>query len=111
MSLLQKLPENLNKIIIYQRIAAAHDISYSWKNNEQKTKKLVQAYANSLGCPDEYIFFSLLTVSASFIGNNGSLRINESCYSSWFNVCARKGQNKNAALNVIAKPTSGYVEQ
>ena len=109
MLLLQKIPENLNKTIIYQRIAAAHSISYSWQHNGIQTKQLIQAYSNSLGCPNEYIFFPFLTVTASFIGNNGTIRMNNSWEEpaiAWFNVCARKGQKKTAALNVLAKPVA-----
>lgn len=67
----------------------------------------MQAYSNSLGCPDECIFFPLLTITASFIGTNGTLKINESWEEPsivWFNVCVRKGQKKTASLNVITKP-------
>lgn len=107
MSLLHKLPDNLNKALIYQRISAGQAISFPWDKTSTKTRNLVQAYSNSLGCPDEYIFFPLLTVAASFIGTNGTMQINESWEEPaivWFNVCARKGQKKTAALNVLAKP-------
>lgn len=60
-----------------------------------------------MGCPNEYIFFPLLTVSSSFIGTNRKIKINDSWEEPsivWFNVCARKGQKKTAALNVISKP-------
>ena len=56
-----------------------------------------------------YMYFSLLTVAASFIGTNGRIKINDSWEEPaivWFNVCARKGQKKTAALNVISKPVS-----
>ena len=60
-----------------------------------------------LGCPVEYILFPLLTVTASFIGTNGRIQINDSLEERaivWFNVCARKGQKKTAALNVLGRP-------
>ena len=107
MSLLHKLPDNLNKALIYQRISAGQAISFPWDKTSTKTRNLVQAYSNSLGCPDEYIFFPLLTVAASFIGTNGTMQINDSWEEPaivWFNVCSRKGQKKTAALNVLAKP-------
>ena len=107
MSLLTKLPENLTKQLIFKRITAAQSISFPWRDVANNTLRLVQAYSNSLGCPDEYIFFPLLTITASFIGTNGTLKINE-CWEEpsivWFNVCSRKGQKKTAGLNVIAKP-------
>ena len=78
MSLMQKLPDNLTKAIIYQRIAAAHKVRYSWHYNPENTKNLVEAYADSLGCPAEYIFFPLLTVVTSFVGNKGTIKINDS---------------------------------
>lgn len=107
MSLLTKLPENLTKQLIFKRITAAQSISFPWRDVANNTLRLVQAYSNSLGCPDEYIFFPLLTITASFIGTNSTLKINE-CWEEpsieWFNVCARKGQKTTAGLNVIAKP-------
>ena len=107
MSLLTKLPDNLSKTLIFKRIAAAQSVAFPWKDVTKKTLQMVQAYSNSLGCPDEYIFFPLLTITASFIGTNGTVKINE-CWEEpsivWFNVCARKGQKKTAGLNVVAKP-------
>lgn len=107
MSLLTKLPENLSKSLIFKRIAAAQSVAFPFKDVSKNTLQIVQAYSNSLGCPDEYIFFPLLTITASFIGTNGIVKINE-CWEEpsivWFNVCARKGQKKTAGLNVVAKP-------
>ena len=57
MSLLTKLPENLTKQLIFKRITAAQSISFPWRDVANNTLRLVQAYSNSLGCPDEYIFF------------------------------------------------------
>lgn len=110
MSLLHKLPDNLNKALIYQRISAGQAISFPWDKTSTKTRNLVQAYSNSLGCPDEYIFFPLLTVAASFIGTNGTMQINESWEEpaiAWFNVCARKGQKKNLRPSTSLRSLSG----
>ena len=63
MSLLTKLPENLTKQLIFKRITAAQSISFPWRDVANNTLRLVQAYSDSLGCPDEYIFFPLLRVS------------------------------------------------
>ena len=107
MSLVHKLPENLNKTLIYQRISAGQAISFPWEKTTTQTRNLVRAYADSLGCPEEYIPFPLLTVTASFIGTHGRIQINDSWEEPaivWFNVCARKGQKKTAALNVLARP-------
>lgn len=107
MSLVHKLPENLNKAMIYQRISGGQAISFPWEKTSSQTQNLVRAYADSLGCPAEYILFPLLTVTASFIGTNGRIQINDSWEEPaivWFNVCARKGQKKTAALNVLARP-------
>jgi len=107
MSLVHKLPENLNKALIYQRISAGQAISFPWEKTSNQTRNLVRAYADSLGCPAEYILFPLLTVTASFIGTHGRIQINDSWEEPaivWFNVCARKGQKKTAALNVLARP-------
>jgi len=107
MSLVDKLPENLNKALIYQRISAGQAISFPWEKTSNQTRNLVRAYADSLGCPAEYILFPLLTVTASFIGTHGRIQINDSWEEPaivWFNVCVRKGQKKTAALNVLARP-------
>ena len=43
------------------------------------------------------------------LGTNGRIEIHDSWEEPaivWFNVCARKGQKKTAALNVISKPVS-----
>ena len=107
MSLVHKLPENLNKTMIYQRISARQAISFPWEKTTPQTQNLVRAYAESLGCPEEYILFPLLTVTASFIGTHGRIKINDSWEEPaivWFNVCARKEQKKTAALNVLARP-------
>ena len=110
MSLLTKLPENLTKQLIFKRITAAQSISFPWRDVANNTLRLVQAYSNSLGCPDKYIFFPLPTITASFIGTNGTLKINE-CWEEpsimWFNVCARKGQKKTAGLNVNSQTCYG----
>lgn len=107
MSLVHKLPENLNKNLTYQRISAGQAITFAWEKTTTPTRNLVHAYADSLGCPAEYILFPLLTVTASFIGTHGRIQINDSWEEPsivWFNVCARKGQKKTAALNVLARP-------
>ena len=98
MSLVHKLPENVNKTLIYQRISAGQAILLPWDKTTTQTRNLVRAYADSLGCPEEYILFPLLTVTASFIGTHGRIHINDSWEEPaivWFNVCARKGQKKN----------------
>ena len=107
MLLVHKLPENINKTLIYQRIAAGQAILFPWDKTTTQTRNLVRTYADSLGCLEEYILFPLLTVTASFIGTHGRIHINDSWEEPgivWFNVCTRKGQKKIAALNVLARP-------
>ena len=107
MSLIHKLPENVNRTLIYQRISAGQAILFPWDKTTTQTRNLVRAYANSLGCPEEYILCALLTVNASFIGTHRRIHINDSWEEPaivWFNVCAKKGQNKTAALKVLARP-------
>lgn len=86
MSLWTKLRENLSKSLIFKRAAL------------KNTLQMVQAYSNSLGCSNEYIFFPLLTLTASFIGTNGTVKIND-CWEepsiAWFKVCAQKGSEKD----------------
>ena len=78
MSLVHKLPENLNKTLIYQKISARQAISFPWEKITTQTRNLGRAYAESLGCPEEYILFPLLKVTASFIGTHGRIQINDS---------------------------------
>ena len=102
-----KLPENLSKTLIFKRIAASQSVAFPWKDVTKKTFQMMQAYSNSLGCPDEYIFFPLPTKTASIVDTNGIVKINkfwEEPSIVWFNVCARKGQKKMPGLNVVAKP-------
>ena len=107
MSLVHKLPENLNKnLILSENFCRTSDYVCLGEDHYANTKS-GHAYADSLGCPAEYILFPLFTVTASFIGTHGRIHINDSWEEPaivWFNVCARKGQKKTAALNVLAKP-------
>ena len=107
MSLVHKRPENLNKTLICQKISAGQAILSPWEKTTNQTRNLVRTYADSLGCPAEYILFPPLTVTASFIGTHGRIQINDSWEEPaivWFNVCVRKGLKKTAALNVLARP-------
>ena len=58
------------------------------------------------------MFFPLLTVAASFMGVNSTLRINEEWSEPaiiWTVVAARKGEKKTAALKRLIKAVEVYM--
>lgn len=83
---------------VKKRITAAQNITLEWeKACSEEVLKLVTAHADAIGSPKHYIFFPLLTVAASFIGVNGSIKINEEwCEPAilWNVIAARKGEKK-----------------
>ena len=40
-------------------------------------KCMVESYAGAVGCPEEYVYLPLLTVCASFVGANTTIKIKE----------------------------------
>ena len=67
----------------------------------------INALADAIGCPVEFIFFPLLTIIASCVGINGTININDTWSEPaimWFIVAANKGQKKTAALRLLKKP-------
>ena len=63
--------------------------------------KALGVHADAVGAPKEYIFPSLLTVSAAFMGINAPTSINDewSEPAIWWNVVAAgKGKKKTAAM-------------
>ena len=59
------------------RISKAQGIKLNWADTCTPTLlKTVSAHAEAVGSPKEYIFFPLLTVSASFMGINAALTMN-----------------------------------
>lgn len=63
---------------------------------------LINALADAIGCPGEFIF-PLLTIIASCVGINGTIRINDTWSEPaimWFIVAANK---KTAALRLLKK--------
>ena len=84
------------------RISKAQGIKLKWKDTcTPKLLKTVSAHAEAVGAPKEYIFFPLLTVSASFMGINARISINDEWSEPaimWNVVAARKGEKKTAAM-------------
>ena len=69
--------------------------------------KLVNAHADAIGVPFEFILWPLLTAAASFMGINAHVQINREWPEPaiiWFVIAARKGEKKTAALNRIRNP-------
>ncbi|XP_070536066.1 uncharacterized protein [Ptychodera flava] len=67
----------------------------------------VEALANAVGCPKEFIFFPLLSVCASMMGNNAVIRINAEWKEPailWTMIAAKRGEKKTAALGRILQP-------
>lgn len=92
---------------VKKRTAAAQAIEHKWETAcSEELLRIITAHAKAIGAPKHYIFFPLLTVSASFMGINGSITINEEWKEPpimWNVVAARKGEKKTAALNRYKK--------
>ncbi len=90
-----------------RRIATAQTTRFDWRRAcGASLRSIVEGHAEAIGAPKEFIFVALLTVSASFMGVNASLRINEEwCEPAilWTVVAARKGEKKTAALKRLLK--------
>ena len=57
----------------------------------------IQAHADAIGCPSEYIFYPLLMIAAGFMGVRTQIQINEEWKEPaiiWMVVAARKGNFK-----------------
>ena len=82
-------------------ISNAQKVKLPWSRACSSTLlKTVEAHADAVGAPKEYIFFPLLTVAASFIGINGSMCINPEWTEPaiiWNVVAARKGEKKDSS--------------
>ena len=84
------------------RISKAQGVKLNWnKACSFELLNTLSAHAEAVGAPKEYIFFPLLTVSASFMGVNARININEEWSEPaimWNVVAARKGEKKTAAM-------------
>ena len=84
------------------RVAKAQSIDLKWENAcSEEVLEVITANAEAVGAPKHYIYFPLLTVSASFMGVNAKIMINEEWSEPailWNVVAARKGEKKTAAL-------------
>jgi len=74
---------------------------FEWPEVASKPlRDVVEAHANAIGSPKEFIFVPMLTVAASFMGINAVVRINPEWSEPailWTVVAARKGEKKTAA--------------
>ena len=67
----------------------------------------MNAHADAIGVPPEFIVWPLLTATASFMGTNASIQVNKEWLEPaiiWFVIAAKKGEKKTAALRRIRKP-------
>ena len=84
------------------RITKAQKISLNWENAcSAELLKIITAHSDAIGSPKHYIFFPLLTVSASFMGVNSCMKINEEWSEPailWNVIAAHKGEKKTAAM-------------
>ena len=58
---------------------------------------VIQANADAIGAPFEFIAYPLFTVAASFLGVNANVRLNPEWTEAailWFVVVAKKGEKK-----------------
>ena len=80
------------------RISKAQGIKLKWNDICKPTLlKTIAAHADAVGAPKEYVFFPLLTVTASFMGINARININDEWSEPaimWNVVAARKGEKK-----------------
>ena len=90
-----------------QRLTIANssrpDIS---SNLSSSLSALINANADAIGVPPEFILYPLLTAVASCMGVNAHVSINSSWREPsilWFIVAAKKGEKKTAALRVIKR--------
>ena len=77
-------------------------------------KKVINANADAIGSPLEFIFFPLLSISAYFMGPNTRILVNEQWREPlilWTVVLADKGQKKSPALNRFVKPIQELEEE
>ena len=90
-----------------QRIIDAQSKHLDWAKSCSPTLlRTLDAHADAIGAPKEYILFPLLTVTASFVGVNARMCINpewEDPSILWNIVVARKGEKKTAALKRLLK--------
>ena len=91
-----------------QRIIGARDARMDWPRVcSPDLHRLIEAHANAIGSPKEFILLPLLTASASLMGVNANVRIGpewEEPAILWTVVAARKGEKKSAAFGRISKP-------
>ena len=80
------------------RVEKAQSVDLNWESAcSEGLLRAISAHADAVGAPKHYIYFSLLTVTASFIGK---IKINEE----WtepaiiWSVVAARGEKKTAAL-------------
>ena len=60
------------------RVEKAQSVDLNWESAcSEGLLRAISAHADAVGAPKHYIYFPLLTVTASFIGVNGKIKINE----------------------------------
>jgi hypothetical protein len=87
-----------------QEAQATRSFSISTEFFSEDLVKLVNVHSKAIGVAPEFIFWLLLTTTASLMGTNASIKINQEwCEPSviWFVIVARKGE---AALKRLHKP-------
>lgn len=76
--------------------------------------ELLNAHADAIGVPIEFILWPLLTATASFMGINAHIQVNHEWSEPaiiWMVIAAKKGEKKTAALKRIKKPIEGIQEE
>ena len=100
---------------IDKRVNAAQKIVFNIdETTTTSIKDLVNANANAIGSPKEFIFFPLLSVASHFMGPHTRVVINENWQEPlilWTVVLADKGQKKSPALNRLLEPIKTLEEQ
>lgn len=90
-----------------QKAQASRSFSISTDFFSEALVKLVNAHSNAIGVPPEFILWPLLTTTASLMGTNAAIKINQEWSEPsiiWFVIAAKKGEKKTAALKQLRKP-------
>lgn len=94
---------NLTLLEIDRRVAAAQRLALDLDQcTSDKVKSLVKLHANTIGCPVEFMFMPLLTLTSHFMGPDTRVKVKDGWEEPpiiWTVVLADKGQKKSAALN------------
>ena len=89
-----------------QKAQANRSFTISTELFSQELVKLIHAHLNAIGVPPEFILWPLLTTTASLMGTNASIKINDEWFEPsiiWFVIAARE-RRKQLPSNASESP-------